>query len=70
MLPKAESPEDLDFVTQEFDSIEEIVVILLHLEETYPEWKIISFCHVEVLPLLIEPLRKTFLQTLKGHLGL
>lgn len=45
----------MDFVHREFESLSEVQVILKELEEKVPNWRVISFCHIEDLPLMMEP---------------
>lgn len=46
----------LDFVSREFESLSEIQPILKEVEEKAPNWRVISFCHIEDLPLMMEPI--------------
>lgn len=44
-----------DFVSREFDTVEDVAELLAELEEKEPKWRVVSICHVEDLPLLMEP---------------
>lgn len=56
LLPEpADDKTRMDFVSREFDTVDEIAAALHQLEDQYPKWRVISFCHVEDLPLLMEP---------------
>jgi hypothetical protein len=56
LLPEAVS-DRMDFVSREFGSLDEIADALKELEATCPNWRVISFVHIEDLPLLMEPPR-------------
>jgi hypothetical protein len=45
----------LDFVSHEFDTPEEIAVLLAELERKAPGWRALTIVHVEDLPLLMQP---------------
>lgn len=56
LLP--EPPDDrtrADFVSREFTSWDEVPAFMAELEEKHPAWRAVTFCHVEDLPLLMEP---------------
>lgn len=54
--PQAEDdPSRLDFVSHEFASPAEVAELLASLEEHWPRWRVVQICHVEDLPLLMEP---------------
>lgn len=45
----------VDFASHEFDTWDEALGLMAELEEQEPKWRVVSFCHVEDLPLLMEP---------------
>lgn len=56
LLPEpADDATRMDFVSREFDTIADITGALEELEAKVPNWRVISFCHSEDLPLLVEP---------------
>jgi hypothetical protein len=48
-------PSRMDFISREFDSWREVPDFMSEVEEREPKWRVVSFCHVEDLPLLMEP---------------
>jgi hypothetical protein len=44
-----------DFVSREFDTPAQIGAAIAELEEKVPGWRVLTICHVEDLPLLMEP---------------
>jgi hypothetical protein len=56
LLPE---PEDgaarMDFASREFDTPDELAALLTEIEERVPTWRVLTICHVEDLPLLMEP---------------
>lgn len=44
-----------DFVSHEFDAPEEVAALLAELEAKEPKWRAVTICHVEDLPLLMDP---------------
>lgn len=44
-----------DFVSREFSAWEEVAAMMAQLEAAEPGWRLVSFCHIEDLPLLMEP---------------
>lgn len=56
MLPEPkDDPKRVDFLSREFDSWDEIPELMNEVEEKIPNWRLVSFSHVEDLPLLMEP---------------
>lgn len=55
LLPETDDPARLDLASREFDTTAEIAAVLDELEANVPNWRVISFVHVEDLPLLMEP---------------
>ncbi len=53
LLPES-LPGRLDFVSREIESIDDIAQIVAELEEKAPSWRVVSFVHIEDLPLLME----------------
>lgn len=54
MLPEAEAGR-LDFNSREFDTWAEFAEFMEEAEKVLPSWRIVSVCHVEDLPMLMEP---------------
>lgn len=54
MMPE-NRPHIMDFVSREFDTMDEVADLLKEVDEKEPKWRLISFCHTEDLPLLMEP---------------
>lgn len=56
LLPE---PDDdatrMDFVSREFDTPVEVAELIARLEQAYPKWRVVTICHTEDLPLLMEP---------------
>jgi hypothetical protein len=44
----------LDFVSREFESPADVAGLIAELEAAYPKWRVVTICHVEDLPLLME----------------
>ncbi len=44
-----------DFLSHEFDRPEDVAVLLAELEQKEPGWRAVTICHVEDLPLLMQP---------------
>lgn len=56
ILPEApDDPTRLDFVSREFDTWGEAIELMAEVEKNEPRWRLASFCHIEDLPLLMEP---------------
>lgn len=56
VLPEdPDDPTRVDFVSREFDTWDEITQACAAMEAAYPKWQVVSFCHVEDLPLLVDP---------------
>ena len=56
LLPEpADGEPRMDFVGREFDDWAEVPGLMAELERVHPGWRLVSFCHVEDLPLLCEP---------------
>lgn len=55
LLPEAEDPSRLDFVSKEFESPGDVAELITQLEEHCPKWRAVTICHVEDLPLLMGP---------------
>ena len=56
LLP--EPPDDqtrMDFVSREFQSWDEFAGFMGELEAAHPKWRAVTVCHIEDLPLLMEP---------------
>lgn len=53
LLPE-EAATRMDFASKEFATIEEVGAVLAELEASAPNWRVISFVHVEDLPLLMQ----------------
>lgn len=55
LLPQDEArPGDADFVSREFSCWTEFATMMREVDERIPNWRIVSVCHVEDLPLLME----------------
>jgi len=55
LLPEpTDDPTRADFISKEFETGDEVGQAINELEEHYPKWRIISICHIEDLPLLME----------------
>lgn len=57
MLPEVADEDDpgrVDFLSRELDDFDQVAALLNDLEAKVPNWRLISFCHVEDLPLLME----------------
>lgn len=54
MLPETDDPQRVDFISREFPDIESMVSALQELETNMPNWRLVTFCHIEDLPLLME----------------
>lgn len=56
MLPDdPDNPMQANFATQEFDSWGQIATALARVDREVPNWQLVTFCHVEDLPKLMEP---------------
>lgn len=55
LLPEGDDPARLDFASREFESWDEVPALMAEVEEKQPGWRVISFCHVEDLPMMMEP---------------
>lgn len=56
LLPQDETdPGRVDFVSREFETPDEVASMLEELESRVPNWRAVTICHVEDLPLLMEP---------------
>lgn len=56
LLPEpADDPKRADFVSREFETWDEVPAMMTELEEAHPAWRVVTFAHVEDLPLLMEP---------------
>ena len=56
LMPQDEAnPNRQDFVNREFDSWADVPKFMAELEEAVPNWRAVTFVHVEDLPLLMEP---------------
>lgn len=56
LLPEpADGAPRLDFASREFDTPEDLAALVADLEEHQPGWRVLTVCHVEDLPLLMEP---------------
>lgn len=44
-----------DFASREFDTWEEFAAMMRDLDTAYPTWRVVTVCHVEDLPLIMEP---------------
>lgn len=53
LLPEA-VPGRADFVSREFSSWDEVPAMMAQLEAGEPCWRVVSFCHIEDLPLMME----------------
>lgn len=42
-----------DFLSREFDTLDQIVDAMRELEARNLKWRVLSFCHIEDLPLLM-----------------
>ena len=45
----------MDFVSREFATPQGVADLIAELEEKVPNWRAITICHIEDLPLLMEP---------------
>jgi hypothetical protein len=55
MLPEPlDDPTRCDFVAREFDSWDEVPALMAEVEAKAPNWRLVTFCHVEDLPMLME----------------
>jgi len=56
LLPQDETdPTRMDFVSREFETPQEVADLIAELELRMPKWRAVTICHVEDLPLLMEP---------------
>lgn len=56
LLPQpADDATRLDFMSREFDTTADVALLLDELEANVPGWRVVTICHVEDLPLLMEP---------------
>lgn len=56
MLPEPpDDPGRADFAHREFDTWDEVPGFMAEVEATHPGWRVVTFAHVEDLPLLMEP---------------
>jgi hypothetical protein len=56
MLPNnKEDPMQVDFAAREFTSWQQVPGFMAEVEAKVPNWRLVSFCHVEDLPMLMEP---------------
>jgi hypothetical protein len=56
LLPEpADDATRADFVAREFETWEEVPAMMAELETAHPAWRVVTFAHVEDLPLLMEP---------------
>jgi len=44
----------MDFVSREFETEEEVGLAIKELEVIHPSWRVLTICHTEDLPLLME----------------
>lgn len=54
MLPDNGTPDRVDFTSREFDTWTEFASAMEQLEADVPTWRIVTVCHVEDLPMLME----------------
>lgn len=55
MLPEpGDDPMRLDFVSREFDGWAEALELMAEVEVRAPNWRLVTFCHVGDLPMLME----------------
>lgn len=56
LLPEpADDAQRMDFASREFADPAEIADLIAELEAKVPKWRVVQICHVEDLPLLMEP---------------
>lgn len=53
LLPDAHNGK-MDFVGKEFETGEQVGQAVNELEQAYPQWRAITICHIEDLPLLMQ----------------
>lgn len=53
MLPETEQTR-VDFAHREFDTWQEFAQIMTDADEKQPAWRVVSVCHVEDLPMMME----------------
>lgn len=53
MLPETEQTR-VDFASREFDTWEEFAAIMTDADQTEPGWRLVSVCHIEDLPMMME----------------
>lgn len=54
MLPETDATR-LDFNSREFDDWTEFAAFMAEAEAAMPNWRLVSVCHVEDLPRLMDP---------------
>lgn len=55
LLPEPDDdPARMDFVSREFDSWDEVPAFMAQVESAHPDWRVVTFCHVEDLPVLMD----------------
>lgn len=54
MLPEADDPARVDFVSREFTTWPEFADAMAEVEEKSPSWRVVALCHIEDLPHLLE----------------
>lgn len=54
VLPES-TPGRADFVSREFDELAALAPLMAEVDVKCPGWRLVSVCHVEDLPLLMEP---------------
>lgn len=60
LLPEpADGAPRMDFVSREFETWDEVPAMMAELEAAHPAWRVVTFAHVEDLPLLMEPMPAT-----------
>lgn len=56
MMPEPEDDSTrVDFQSREFSEWSEFATFMAGMDVVMPNWRIVSVCHVEDLPLLMEP---------------
>lgn len=53
MLPETDQTRT-DFATREFDTWDEFAALMVKADEVEPRWRLVSVCHIEDLPMMME----------------
>lgn len=56
LLPEpADDQSRMGFASREFESWDEFAVFMKELDVAHPKWRVVTVCHIEDLPLLMQP---------------